>query len=294
MSKEKGQVIIIVLLVMVVILVVALSAIGRSITEISTATKTEESSRAFSAAEAGIEQTLQLSGGSGSSTVGSLTNDAQAQVSWNANLPQQRMPLEHEPPIGKDSFAQFWLANPDTLDPSYTQNSFQLYFGKARDYSGDLDNKPAVEVHVILRTPSGDYYDKRYFYDSSNASGRATVNGFNYVPNCSSSGLTLRTNDYTRDSSFYCQVTVPQSGSFNDSPGDRPIMARVRLLYTNDFHPLALKPLGADSLPYQATIVRSVGTSGSTQRTVQVFQQKNVMPPFLDFTLFSASTVTKN
>lgn len=293
-QQSAGQIIIIVLLVMVVILVIALSTIGRSITEISTATKTEESSRAFSAAEAGIEQTLGSGVSSGSVTVNSLTNNAQATVNWNANLPQSTMALEY-PTFGKESYAQFWLANPATLAMSYNEGTFQLYFGKARDYTLDLDNKPAVEVHVIVKSQvSNSYYDKRYFYDSSNAAGRATGNGFNYVSNCSSAGVAVRTNDNTKDSSFYCQATVPPTGNYRENAADTPIMVRVRLLYANDYHPVAVKPVGISSLPYQVRVSRSVGTAGSAQRAVQVFQQNNVMPPFLDYVLFSASTVTKN
>lgn len=292
MSKQNGQVVIIVLLVMVVILVVALSAIGRSITEISTATRTEESSRAFSAAEAGIEQALQVTDRTGSSTVGNLTNNSQAEVTWNADLPISGMPLEHDP-IGKESFAQFWLANPENLSAEYTQGSFQFFFGKPRDYSADLENKPAVEVRVVLMTPSGGYYSNEYYYDSSNGPGRAEGNGFNYASGCSASGIELTTDDSTRPSKFYCQVNVPPSGSYKNAANDRPIMVRIRLLYTNDHHPLAVKPTGTDALPYQKSIFRSIGTSGSSQRAVKVSQQKFVLPPFLDFALFTASTVTK-
>ena len=57
--KEKGQIILILLLVMTVALGVGLTIVQRSLTDISTSTKVEQSSRAFSAAEAGIEKALQ-------------------------------------------------------------------------------------------------------------------------------------------------------------------------------------------------------------------------------------------
>ncbi|KKT82379.1 MAG: hypothetical protein UW79_C0007G0001, partial [Candidatus Yanofskybacteria bacterium GW2011_GWA2_44_9] len=123
MKRGQGQVIIILLLVVVIALGVGLTVVGRSITEISTSTKTEDSTRAFSAAEAGIERALSESynaGGAGVGGVGNiplnstdLTNQSQFKADWNPQLPEPRVALEY-PPFGKESFAQFWLADPNS------------------------------------------------------------------------------------------------------------------------------------------------------------------------------------
>lgn len=58
MKKRSGQILILVLLVVVVALAVGLSVASRNITNLRTSTQTEESQRAFSAAEGGIENIL--------------------------------------------------------------------------------------------------------------------------------------------------------------------------------------------------------------------------------------------
>jgi type II secretory pathway pseudopilin PulG len=75
-NSSSGQIILAVLLVMAVILTVGLAALSRSVTDIRISKETEESARAFSAAEAGIEEALNqdLSVWSGGDvTVGDLT-----------------------------------------------------------------------------------------------------------------------------------------------------------------------------------------------------------------------------
>jgi hypothetical protein len=68
-NKQNGQILLITLLVLSVALTIALSLIGRSTTDSSISTQVEESSRAFSAAEAGIEQALKLGSAPGTITL---------------------------------------------------------------------------------------------------------------------------------------------------------------------------------------------------------------------------------
>lgn len=56
--KNRGQMILVILLVMAVGLTIGLSVASRSITDVNFSTKIEDSSRAFSAAESGIEEAL--------------------------------------------------------------------------------------------------------------------------------------------------------------------------------------------------------------------------------------------
>lgn len=82
MKKNGGQVTLVALLVMVVLLTVGLAVVSRSVTDIRISKEAEESARAFSAAEAGIEDLLKenLAGlpyvgdvYTGSTVVGGLT-----------------------------------------------------------------------------------------------------------------------------------------------------------------------------------------------------------------------------
>ena len=58
MKKKRGQVLVLVLLVVVVALAVGLSVASRNLTNLRTTTQTEQSQRAFNAAEGGIESIL--------------------------------------------------------------------------------------------------------------------------------------------------------------------------------------------------------------------------------------------
>jgi len=297
MKYQKGQIVIILLLVMVVALAIALSVVSRSVSEISTASKTEDSSRAFSAAEAGIEKILKKTSGSNLSLT--LDNQSSVDASWDANLPQATKALEY-PAFGKESFAQFWLSKPSDLASFYTADNFDVYFGDvSQNYDlatgGQPEDQPAIEVNIILKAVDGSYYSRKYFYDSwslSPATGRNT-NGFNGCTNKSATGtVTVSTNNYTSPRPFYCRVVVPPSGGYKTNVNDQPIMVRVRILYTKTSHPVALKPTSG-SLPVQAGAFTSKGTAGNIQRTIQVFKIAKIMPPIFDYVLFSTNSITK-
>lgn len=314
MKEESGQTIIILLLIVVVALGIGLAVVGRSITEISTSTKTEESTRAFSAAEAGIEKALQQSSGQiGVGAAGSLggsqiplTNQAQTQVNWNPSLPESDCgagigcPLEY-PEFGKESFAQFWLAHPINTSGGfpqlvYAQNSFEVYFGKSDEtytdayYALHPEVKPAIEVAIIYRDGDG-YNSVRNFYDSYSVGATSARN--NSFQGCSQlvSTSPTKTNQSTSDNRyFYCRVVVDFSLAVDST--HYPVMVRIRMLYSDISHPVALKPT-AGFLPAQVSVITSTGSAGTTQRTLQVFQQKAVMPNLFDFVLFSAGTLNK-
>ena len=56
--NQKGQAVLVVLLSLSVVLIVVMFVVSRSVTDISLSTKEEDSLRAFSAAEAGVERAL--------------------------------------------------------------------------------------------------------------------------------------------------------------------------------------------------------------------------------------------
>lgn len=310
-KNQGGQVVIILLLVMVVSLAIGLSVVGRSLTEISTSTNSENSSRAFSAAEAGIEKVLyedsknSLTGISGVYPTGTvkLTNNAQTEISWDINMPPTGTPrgiaLEY-PPFGKESFAQFWLAdpcsNPRSNPPDcsnlperfYTETNFDLYFGDPNyDYASNPDNYPAVEVHVISLV-SDAYVDKSYFSDSFCTSGLCSRSQF---PACTRNPDAIKTNNNsTASSKFLCKVNV---SGYSNTASSYPVMVRVRMLFTDITHPVALQ-LTSGNLPYQAKIFNSKGMSGNVQRNMKVFQEDFVMPHIFDYAIFSLGALNKS
>jgi len=135
-KEEKGQIILILVLVMTVALAIGISVIQRSLSDISTATKVEQSSRAFSAAEAGIEKALR-----GDATAVSFPeNNSSATVTGTDLIPAvpadgtRQDPLEY-PNLAKEEIAHVWLADPDsaTNPPAafYKQPSLDIYWGNS-------------------------------------------------------------------------------------------------------------------------------------------------------------------
>lgn len=281
-KSPKGQITIILLLLMLVSLSVALAVTQRSITNVSTSTQGEQSTRAFSAAEAGIEKATQsCPPGLPSCTVIapiSLTNQASANVVLSPPLPFANQALEY-PPLGKEEVAQFWLANPTTSPPAtfYTASNFDIYFGNS-----DLDTTqdfPAIEVNVITSN-AGVYKSNRYYLDS-----QSRQNGFTSAT-CNSPSISTANYRNSPSSTFYCKAAI--TGYSGTS-----ILARVRILYSKTKQSIALAPASGSSLPPQATLYTSTGNSGLSQKTISVFRTTNVVPPFFDYAIFSAGNIEK-
>lgn len=307
MKKEFGQVVILLLLIMVVALAIGLSTIGRSILEVSTSRKSEDSSRAFSAAEAGIERAIKqnedfIGTANPVGAVNTLNNQAGATIlAGGINTSTNALGFIN---VTKRDFAQFWLASPSTSDKFYTGTSFDIYFGDpdidGTKYDKNVPekraNQPAIEVNIIYWDGSKYQTYRRYYDSRKDTSGTPTPDprldnnpSGNNVCNVYSPAA-IATNDNVL-TNYYCKVTVfgfPNSGS------SFPLMVRVRLLYTDLAHPIALKPAPGLSLPPQANIYNSSGTSGDVKRTLEVTNYRSVMPQFFDYVLFSANDLIKN
>lgn len=300
--QQKGQIAIIGLLVMVTVLAIALSVVGRSTSEVATSSKSEESSRALSAAEGGIEKALSALQ---SSSPGTIFNQTMSFAGSNTtadvnsfSLPASGLALSY-PNITKSDFAQFWLADPVSLASSYTQQTFTVFFGLANSgltdlglssnyYSGNPGEKPGLEIRVISYNGTG-YESEAYLLDSNNT--RIGSNQFK-LASCSNGGTTIAVNRLGDSKNFYCKYTV--SLSYGHPTGSHyPVMIRARVLYSSLAHPVAIQPASGYSLPQQANIVESTGTIANVQRKIQVFQQKNVLPLFMDFALFSGGVLEK-
>lgn len=283
--RQAGQIILILILVMTVALAIGIAVVQRSLSDISTSSKVEQSGRAFSAAEAGIEKAIQESIQGDNNPVASfnLDNNATVQGVDKNQIPVAGQALEY-PPIAKEELAQVWLADPKANLPScaapyvcYGLSSFYVYFG-----TPDPTDKPALEVTVVSWNGT-QYVPTKRFFDS--VSTRVPPNGFTDVSSSCTSNQMVRTNANTTDSKFYCKVTV-------DGYSGTPILARIRLLYSSTSHPVAIAPRDG-SFPIQARIFTSTGTAGETQRKVQVFRLDRVVPFYFDYAIFSAGDITK-
>lgn len=311
MKNESGQIVIILLLVILVSLTVGLSILQNSLTDISTSTKTEQASRAFSAAESALERALD----EGSTiTKYVLDNSADAKATVITNLPGSSGQALEYSSVTKADFAHFWFANPatPTLELVYNQSSFEVYFGNCTQPTCEsVADPPAIEVNLITQEiGSGIFKIKKYLYDAKADSGANTFrdnNGFwkimpsnsNYGQ-CLPLGLPTVTIQNNVSSKYYCKAVVPPAICTGgcipyDILLEKLILARVRVLYVPNSK-IALKPLGpaGTSLPPQADIFSATGTSGDTQRKLEILRVPRVVPYFFDFSVFSTGEIEKD
>jgi len=292
--NQKGQLILTLILVMTAALAIGLSVVQRSLVDVSTSTKVEQSSRAFSAAEAGIEKSLQTSTGGSFTLDLSAENKSVAEV-FDPGLgppvpaPNERQaPLEY-PPMSKEEVGQVWLADfTSTANPPaqyYTQNTLDIYWGNSQT------DRPAIELTFVYYNGSQYLTTKRYFDPVV----RTPPNNFDPVT-CSGSNP-------AGANTYQCFI---RAGGSQDPKGALPagvMLVRIRLLYTSSSQPFAIWAVGTRGvapcnptgcwLPSQARNIVSEGVSGETQRKVQLFQLNKVVPPYFDYAIFSAGDINK-
>src|SRR3990172_6089661 len=211
MNNERGQIILVLVLVITVALAIGISVVQRSLSDISTSTKVEESSRAFSAAEAGIEKGLKEL--NNSSLTVSLENNSSATVTDEGLLPltppagTRQAPLE-EDPLEKEEVAQEWLAdhrstnNPPDL--FYTQSTLDVYWGNPA-----ATDKAALQLTLVYYDGTK-YVSRKWYLDDPSAS-RDFANNFDTNSDCAGFTLTAY--------SYQCKYTIGGTNSGVPDPG---------------------------------------------------------------------------
>lgn len=260
---QSGQALLIVVLVMVVALTVGLSVAVRTTTNLRTSSESESSQRAFSAAEAGIEQSLQ-SGASVSVT--SLDNNSTYQ-STVSNLSGGSFNLNNGTEVFKDEPIDLWLSD----YPSYNNpwsGSLSINWGSASDVCNPdegVNTEPALEIVIISGTLANPRTTS-YLLDSCAA--RASSNNFKLVST---------TGDVINGVSYANKETISVLSG---------LIARIIPLYASTYVG-AQKGSADPDLPSQGIVVTSTGTSDNTKRKIISFQEHPKLPSELfPFVLF--------
>ena len=300
-KKQAGQILIIFLLILVVGLALVLSVASRSITDIRITTSTDESNRAYFAAEAGVEEALaQLQidqdypGGELNFTA---INQTTAKVSVNDLDVSLVDAFEYPGEYARDSVVQVNLlvdfntigsGNPlDLVAP----NQFAVYYGS--ESTGSVE--PAIEVSIVHRSVAGVWGIKKFAFDSE-----VRLNGFCNVP-AGTADVTTQNGDRTFShlASFDFLDGYPAGCSGNplvfDGIGtDTAVLARIRLLYNDVPEPVAVGTLGSFTLPVQGKEVISTGSTVSgVTRKIKVTNLFPSLPAIFDYVLFSGGDLEK-
>lgn len=293
MTNSKGQALVLVLLSLSVVLTIVLFILSRSITDIAVSTSQEDAVRAFSAAEAGIERALVVGSGTGSTQIGDASYSTTVS-NYSQGSPYYIYPLS----VNSGESATIWFVEHDTSGNTvcdathqcFTGSQMKVCWGKPNTPSGTATT-PAIEAVIFYETTPKNAttiriargaYDPYIGRTTSNAfsssdSGTCTINGVSY--------------QFQKTISF-ASLGIP-AGSYGVAGGLQ--FARIRMFYNTN----SGQDLGADvsiagsTFPSQGQSIISTGTSGESNRRVELFQGWPETPRVFEFALYSSTSLTK-
>jgi len=247
---QKGQMLLIVILVMTVALTVGLSVATRSITNLRVTEEEEASQRAFSAAEAGIEQALKLTQ-PGEYFGGQSLEKATIEKVVITELTGTRFLLNNNNPILKDDGVDIWLSTYPNYSAPQWSGDLDIYWGSRSDdcqQAPASNTEAAIEV-VLLTGPENNPVATHYVYDPCPQ--RRVENNFaEPLPG----GQLLTTQFANR-----ARISLNQG-----------LIARIIPLYAST----SIGIDGNNNIPFppQGSVIESVGKSGESQHKISVFR----------------------
>lgn len=264
---HRGQVLLITVLVLSIGVTIALSLIGRGVTDVSMSRNLEESARAFSAAEAGIEEALRT---------GTVITEARVYV---PGVKYQSSVLDIGgttgsytlPTTGVGQVESVWLVDhatgTNTIDETkpYTGTSINVCWTPPSTPGGAV---PAVEIALYYKV-GGAYLVQRGAYDPDSVA--RPSNNFSAVTQINGSCGTV--------ANVYRQSIAIPAGT--------PLLLRIRPFYAATT--ITVAPVGADIiLPKQGTEITSTGTTdGGVSRKIVVKRQYPWPAGIFDYGVYS-------
>ena len=316
LKKQTGQILIIFLLILVVGLALVLSVASRSITDIRITTTSDESSRAYFAAEAGIEEALkQLQTDADYAKDGvELDFKSVNQTTANVNVDNLTSPaagsaFKFPDEYNRDAVVQVSLLNNfNLLGTSSVDNPVPNPEGRLNIYYGDTGGiPPAIEVSVV-HTNGTVWGIKKFSFDwDASRRGLPGGNGFcSDTAGYSGAPIPTQEGDFVYLRRAEVRFMEGYSGGAAGCPAaltlpgvpatDYPVLARIRFLYNDEPEPIAVASSGsvAWTLPKQGTEVESSGsTLSGVTRKLRVTQLYPSLPSIFDYVLFSGDDLVK-
>lgn len=268
-KHEQGQILLIVVLIMVVSLTVGLSLVARSITNLKIASDDENSQRAFSAAEAGIER-LVKSECTTQCILNQETFGNEASFTGNATIIQGgSILIKGGTVIRQDEGVDVWLSNYSTdyasLYSGQQSGTITVYWGASSDTCAPAGPMPAALEIMVLTAVGGNKANPlmtRYAIDPCSRNNNFSTPGGN--------GTVISEN-------------FKYSYSLNVTNG---LLMRIVPLYTNS----KIGVVGSAGLtfPAQGKQIEATGTTGDTVRKISFVQSYPSIPAeFFQYSLLS-------
>ncbi len=255
---------------MVVALTIGLSVASRTLTDVRISTQSELSQKAFSAAEAGVEDALRQD-------FKSFTGTGEIQVSSDAKyiveVTAQGAGTSFAPdrPVEKDDVTQLNLAGTGAT-------ALNVYWVDKSDAS-QSSPKASIEVAEVY-LEGGSYKIAKYAANPSCTAIADTGdnNGFSSV-GCTSGDFTLGLITYG------ARLQIPLHSQSQ--------ALRIRTFYNRAAAAVEVAAPAGATLPVQSYTISSTGTSGDVVRKVQVSRSVESLPPIFDYVLYSGSGLSK-
>lgn len=288
-KNQSGQALLLVLLSMAVALTLVLSVLSRTISDVKISSQDENSQRAFSAAEAGVEQALVVGSDTGSVDIGDAKFSAK--VSDFAE--------------GKDIFvfpstfvsgepAVVWFVSHDANgNPSCSGAENPCFKGdRIKICWGDNTAAPvpALEASIVYLNTAGNYSTARIARAAfdDNVSRRSSNNFVDPGGSC-----TIGTNTFQYSTTLNFSSFTPQV-PYGIGAENKPQFMVLKLLYNNTAHHIGVSVAGSGSvLPSQGQLIESSGASGDANRSINVFQGYGELPLAFYSAIYSKGGLTK-
>jgi len=257
-TSQKGQALIILLLIMVVGLTVGLSIATRTITDLRISTQSEESQKAFSAAEAGIEDALRRDLTSFTGTSAEVSPGSGVTYTTTVTPQGNTSQFVTEQPVAQDDVVQVNLDGTNA-------DSVNVYWADENDPASSLEITYVYqgESNIELR---------KYAY---NAYG--TSHADNNFPTSTPGIFNGKT--YKGHQQIYLADVTPK-------------ILRFRPFYGQASIAVVAQPSGS-TLPLQSYKITSTGTTGQITREIEVTKSLDALPPIFDYVIYSGQDIAK-
>jgi hypothetical protein len=290
-NRESGQALVLVLLSLSVVLTLVLFILARSVTDVAVSSRQEESVRAFSAAEAGIERSLVT----GNAYAGAIDIGRSSYTTSVTDFALGESVVNFPSPISSGDIVTTWFVahDPSTgnlvcnLDQTcFTGSSMDVCWGNS-DILATNEHAPAIEVSIYYESTPGNLATikiGRVAIDPN--TGRRESNSFasDDGGTCEIAGQTYQ---FQKNISF-ASLGIP-AGSYGVENGLQ--LAQIRMLYNDIPQKVGVNVTGG-RLPSQGQKIDSSGVAGSSNRRVVMYQGW-AESPFASNSLLVPSGITK-
>lgn len=311
-ESQKGQALIVVLLVMSVVLTVVLGSASRSVTEVATTGYEEDALRAFSAAEAGIEEKL-LYPVVGESGPVKVDPSDPTSPTYDVDVVEKKLT---DDPAGKRIYypknlssgeaATFYLTSKNQDGEFVCNASNTCWWGQHVNVcygNSSASQTPALEVSVYFDdtkkslAPTNNYADVEVYRKVFDTDSRIDGADSSNPGGCDFDG------DGSDDFPYQARIIMgdiqTDSGNPCSAPGPNRIegcalFIKARMLYADD-QPIGFwaAPGPGSDIPAQGVSISSEGVAGSSARRVEVYSGFPEVHDLFNVAVYSADDLTK-